>query len=241
MLPFALCCYRVRLHQGCIMDCMACSMLTLRETCNITYKPTDFPCDVGPGPHTWWTRAGFTWMRSDIEKPAQTGLDWLMMPEDGLCWRWSLFQNSVNKLITLTLIFQMAQCQIEICQLKIHMWFPYLMSIVLFALSVTVYEINICELPKCSPMILKLTFHEVHGCQLRHWMKVYVLHFSDFGRKCMCYNLVKREIQTDTHTHAQTYTYTHTRTHARTHACTHARTHTHTHKMPNWRPRWRPK
>ena len=65
----------IALHQDCTMDCMAHSVLTLRATCNISCKRIDRLRHVGPGPHTWWTKAGFAWGRSDVVSPLQ--LAWI--------------------------------------------------------------------------------------------------------------------------------------------------------------------
>ena len=57
------------------MDCMAHSMLTLRETCNIAYKRIDILRHVGPEPYTQVTRAGFAMRSCNIRKLAPAGLD----------------------------------------------------------------------------------------------------------------------------------------------------------------------
>ena len=65
-----------------MINCMAHSMLTIREACSFAYKRIDLLRHVGSGPHTW-TRAGFR-LEKCHRKARPAGLD---RPKISLRWK----------------------------------------------------------------------------------------------------------------------------------------------------------
>ena len=154
MLQSARYCYRVGLYQDCMINCMACTMLTLRKPCNIAYKPIDLLRHVDLG-HIHGD-PGLVCTKEEWHRKDRSSWHWLSEDARRLSFLKMVFVSKLSKKIN-NLDLDLSNGPMwninmpieNACNFLIRwQWYcslylsQFTRSMVLFALSVTVYEIN---------------------------------------------------------------------------------------------------